>query len=122
MVGVEGTEGLWLPTADTEAVGVVLKDRVMVVVAEVLGVAVGVDSTLRLLVEERHLEKVGVGVPLPQLVGDGEGGVDPVEDTQAVGVWEALPVEEDVKEVVTVAEVVSEVEEVTLGVELADKL
>ena len=105
LVGVEGTEGLWLPTADTVAVGEVLKDRVMVVVAEVLGVAVGVDSTLRLLVEERHLEKVGVGVPLPQVVGEGEGCVDPVGDTLAVGVREALPEKEDVKEVVTVAEV-----------------
>ena len=35
-------------------------------------------------------------------------------------VREALPVEEDVKEFVTVEEVVSEVEEVTLGVELGD--
>ena len=40
--------------------------------------AVGVDSTLRVVVEERHLEKVGLGVPLPQVEGEGEGGVDPL--------------------------------------------
>ena len=52
MVGVAGTEGLPLRGPVTLPVLAALKDRVRVAVAELLGVPLGVDWTLRLKVEE----------------------------------------------------------------------
>ena len=68
------------------------------------------------------MEKVGEGVPLPHVEGEEEGAEEPVYETLAVAVREALPVGEAVTDMVTVAEEEWVLEGVTLEVVVVDRL